>query len=110
MLSKGGLKKTAKLLIYIGLLVIGIVFSLDGIHEYAKGKTTFRIETKPLVKSDLPATTICFEFVRKNVIVIKPLSLDYGKDVQIKGCVGQANCHNLSAILPQSAIPKWTGT
>ena len=53
------LKTSAKLLLYIGLLVTGIVFALDGISEYLDGKTHFRIETQPLTNSDLPTITLC---------------------------------------------------
>ena len=43
-------KASAKLLLYIGLLVTGLVFALGGISEYFQGNTEFRTETQTLTK------------------------------------------------------------
>ena len=86
MVGKRSLRATAKLCLYIGLLVIGIGFALDGILEYAEGKTTFKIKTQPLVHSDLPAITICLEFAAPFSLFpqLKSVKLNYGKDVNIQ--------------------------
>ena len=49
------------LLLYIGCLVGGLIFSLDTIKQYLSFNTSFLIMKEPLLVEDVPFITICYQ-------------------------------------------------
>ena len=55
------MRRFAKLLLYIGCLIGGIIFSLDTIKQYLLFNTSFLAIKEPLFLEDLPVITFCYQ-------------------------------------------------
>ena len=62
---------------HLGLLMVGMYFSINGFYDYLEEKTTFSLEEHPLTTSDLPTVTICFAKYGFK-------TLQYGHDIVIR--------------------------
>ena len=58
------IKSSIHLLIYIGLVAIGIIFIKDSVRHYLEEKTYLSTTTEPIDGSDKPTLTFCFEVHR----------------------------------------------
>ena len=51
-----------EVLIYIGLLIGGLLFSLRSVQDYLAGNTSYSLSKEDISLKDLPTLSICLEF------------------------------------------------
>lgn len=69
-------KTPLKVLLYVGLLVGGLIFSLETILEYLKGSTSHYSTTEPITLNDIPTLSICWKWKYERDIYGKDFYLD----------------------------------
>ena len=72
------IKTPLKVLLYVGLLVGGLTFSLETIQEYLKGSTSHYSTSEPITLYDIPTLSICWLWRYDRDI--------YGKDFSLELC------------------------